>query len=264
MVGAAMNLWQRLRVVHRAWRYRIRCEPQEIAFVRAQLSVGDTAIDIGAHQGAFTYWMQKQVGPIGRVIALEPQPEMADFLQCTKQAFQMRNVTIVNAGLSAQPGQLTMYRPEDTPSACATFQPGSWEGGNSFCVPVETLDRYCTDHDLRPVSFIKCDVEGHELPVFRGAATILQEDQPVLLFECEERMHHQDTMQDVFDMLLELGYDGAFFRHNRQFPLDEFRYEYQQTGMPRSEYANNFVFLPRDSRPAGQRRVEVRGVLRTA
>lgn len=249
-----MNLWQRLRVVHRAWRYRLRCEPQEIAFVRAQLSAGDTAIDIGAHQGAFTYWMQKAVGPGGRVIAFEPQPEMAQFLQRTKQAFQMRNVTLVKAGLSDEPGQLTMHRPENAPSACATFETGCWEGGESFTVPVETLDSYCTREDLRPVSFIKCDVEGHELPVFRGAATILREDRPVLLFECEERMHDGDKMQDVFDFLLELGYEGTFFRNNRQWPLDEFRSEYQQPGMARSEYANNFVFRPQESPAARKRR----------
>ena len=249
-----MNLWQRLRVVHRAWRYRLRCEPQEIAFVRTQLSAGDTAIDIGAHQGAFTYWMRKAVGPRGRVIAFEPQPEMATFLQSTKQAFRMRNVTIVNAGLSAEPGQLTMRRPGNAPSACATLEPGGWDGGESFTVPVATLDRYCAEQQLRPINFIKCDVEGHELPVFHGAATILREDRPVLLFECEERMHAGGTMQDVFDFLLGLGYEGAFFRNNRQLPLDEFRPEYQQPGMPRNEYANNFVFLPRESQSARQQR----------
>lgn len=249
-----MNLWQRLRVVHRAWRYRMRCEPQEIAFVRAQLSPGDTAIDIGAHQGAFTYWMQKAVGPRGRVVAFEPQPEMAAFLQQTTLAFQMRHVTIVNAGLSADPGQLTMYRPGPAPSACATLQSTSWEDGESFEVPVETLDHYCAGQNLRPVNFIKCDVEGHELSVFRGAATILQEDRPTLLFECEQRMHEGDSMQDVFDLLSELGYEGAFFRNNRQWPLEAFRAEFQQPGMARGNYANNFVFLPRESRRAGRRR----------
>lgn len=256
-----MNLWQRLRVVHRAWRYRLRCEPQEIACVRAHLSAGDTAIDIGAHQGAFTYWMRKRVGPHGRVVAFEPQPEMAALLQRTKQAFGTRNVTIVNAGLSAEPGELTMHRPENAPSACATFQPNAWEGGESFTVPVEALDLYCIHHDLRPINFIKCDVEGHELPVFRGAATILREDRPVLLFECEQRMHDDDTMQDVFDLLLDLGYEGAFFRNGQQWPLDEFRPEYQKSGMARSEYANNFVFLPRESRSARQRR-GLNGVVR--
>lgn len=243
-----MNLWQRLRVVHRAWRYRLRCEPQEIAFVRTQLSPGDTAIDIGAHQGAFTYWMQKKVGPRGHVIAFEPQPEMATLLNRTKEAFRMRNVTIVNAGLSAEPGKLTMHRPGNAPSACATLQASDWEGGESFTVSVETLDSYCTVHDLRPIKFIKCDVEGHELSVFRGAENILREDRPVLLFECEERMQGGDAMQNVFDFLLSLGYQGAFFRNGRQWPLEDFRPEYQRPGMTRHEYANNFVFLPSEPR----------------
>ena len=85
--------------------------------------------------------------------------------------------------------------------------------------------------------------------------TILREDRPVLLFECEERMRNGDSMQDVFDLLLDLGYVGEFFRNGRQLPLDDFRPEYQKPGTSRSEYANNFVFLPMELPPAQRRRV---------
>ena len=39
----------------------------------------------------------------------------------------------------------------------------------------------------QPVSLIKCDVEGHEGEVFRGAEQLLRQDRPILLFECEQR-----------------------------------------------------------------------------
>jgi hypothetical protein len=62
-------------------------------------------------------------------------------------------------------------------------------------------------------------------------------------------------MRGVFDFLLELGYEGVFFRNQRAWPLEEFRSEYQKPGLSRREYANNFVFLPGESRPQRQRRV---------
>lgn len=239
-----MNLWQRLKVVHRAWRYRTRTEPQEIAFVRQQLRRGKIAIDIGAHQGAFTYWMQKAVGKTGRVLAFEPQPELADFLEQTKIAFRWQNVMVVNAGLSSSADTLQMFRPSDSPSALASLEHKYGANPNAFTIDVETLDNACTKRGLRPVSFVKCDVEGHEWDVFRGAEKVLREDQPAMLFECEERMQTKHTIHEIFAYLEDLGYRGSFFRQGRAWPLDAYRPEFQQNTSSRTEYANNFVFLP--------------------
>ena len=64
------------KFVFRAWRYRLRAERPEIRFLLNQLQLGHTAIDIGAHKGAYTYWMSQRVGSSGQVIAFEPQPEL--------------------------------------------------------------------------------------------------------------------------------------------------------------------------------------------
>ena len=65
-----------LRWVSRAWRYRLKVEKQEINFMLSHLKPGQTAIDIGAHKGAYTYWMSKYVGKDGKVFAFEPQPKL--------------------------------------------------------------------------------------------------------------------------------------------------------------------------------------------
>jgi FkbM family methyltransferase len=239
-----VNLWQRLKVVNRAWRYRIRTEPQEIAFVRQYLCRGQVAIDIGAHQGAFTYWMQKAVGRTGHVLACEPQPELSKFLQKTKTAFEMNNVTVINAGLSSSPGMLQMFRPSTSPSALASFECAYGSDYDVFTINVDTLDNICTQRGLRPVRLIKCDVEGHEWDVFHGAEAVLREDKPALLFECEERMQKRHSMHEVFDYLEALGYRGAFFRQGRIWPLDEYRPEFQRNSSSQTDYANNFVFVP--------------------
>lgn len=116
-----MNIAERFRYVYRAWRYRWSVERREITFLLDQLRPGQTAIDIGAHKGAFTYWMQRAVGPTGKVFAFEPQPELAYYLQRAKETFGLAHVAVVNAALSSSSGMMPLYRPRKSPSPAATL-----------------------------------------------------------------------------------------------------------------------------------------------
>ena len=88
----------KLRWFYRAWRYRLKLEKQEIASLRQLLSGGDIAVDIGAHKGAYTYWMLKQVGAAGKIFAFEPQPILFQSLQELIPASRHGNVKIENMG----------------------------------------------------------------------------------------------------------------------------------------------------------------------
>src|SRR4051794_32903514 len=100
----------------RAWRYRLRVEPREIAYVRATLGPGDCAIDIGAHRGGYLYWMQKRVGPSGRVLAFEPQPELAAYLRSIVSRLGLSQVTIEEQAVSNAPGQAVLEVPDGGPA----------------------------------------------------------------------------------------------------------------------------------------------------
>jgi Methyltransferase FkbM domain len=51
--------------------------------------------------------------------------------------------------------------------------------------------------------FIKCDVEGAEVEVFRGAEKLLKERRPLIL--CE--MHGAENRQILLKVFADLGYD---------------------------------------------------------
>jgi hypothetical protein len=103
-----------------------------------------------------------------------------------------------------------IMRRETAGSGMASFHHGG-EGAvdlEEIEIPVTTLDEYLGEVGRPPVRFIKCDVEGHELEVFRGAEETLRRDGPQLLFEC----HHAEAEDGrLFDFLTGLGYDGTFF-----------------------------------------------------
>jgi hypothetical protein len=50
--------------------------------------------------------------------------------------------------------------------------------------------------------FIKCDVEGAEVEVFRGAEKLLKERRPLIL--CE--MHGEENRQTLLKLFVDLGY----------------------------------------------------------
>ena len=202
-----LNLQQKLRMVHRCWRLRFKSEVPSIRHVREANLAGSTVIDIGANKGVFSIYMSRAAGPNGKLIAFEAQPELGDHLRAVRQAFGLDNMILVNQGLSSRPGVLTMRRTE-AGSGMASFHNEASSDLDEIDIPVITLDDYVAEHEVGPVSFIKCDVEGHELDVFRGAEQLLVRDKPTLLFECHDE---EADRGELFEFLTGLGYEGYFF-----------------------------------------------------
>jgi FkbM family methyltransferase len=231
------------RMLFRAWRYRWKLDRQEIRFVRAHLAPGDTAVDIGAHKGAYAYWMHRAVVPGGRVVCFEPQPELARYLERMKRTLRLERLEVEPQALSSRSGEQSLTVPGEGPSPSGTLEPGLVTGPHAtHAVRVTTLDDFFGAST--PVRLIKCDVEGHELEVFRGGERLLRAQRPLLLFECEERHHRRHRPGDVFAFLDRLDYEGFFVAREGPRPLREF--DPARHGQPSSEhYANNFVFVPR-------------------
>jgi FkbM family methyltransferase len=230
----------------RARKYKSKVEPQEVDFVLEHVQRGQIAVDIGSYKGAFAYWMRRRVGAAGHVVAFEPQPALAEYLRNLTRG--MPNVRIEQLALSDQPGTAELFVPvapgRQEVSQLASLH-DTWESlprGEQlrrFPVRLTTLDSYFEGPDLRPVGFIKCDAEGHELRVFRGGRRILSEDRPALLFECENRQPERAAyVLGVFEFLESLGYRGYFFDRK----LDAMRPI--TPGVIEPFYSHNFAFIP--------------------
>jgi len=236
-------LLQNLKWVYRAWRYRYRLERTEIRLLMEHLSAGDCAVDVGAHKGAYTYWMRQAVGPKGKVFAFEPQPALAERLRSLVRARGYENVVVENLGLSSSAGTLRLNVPGDGTSPGASFEAGHG-AGQSYPVQVTTLDDYFDRQERSRVRLIKCDAEGHELEVFRGAERLLAEVRPCLLFECERRHRRSGRVDDVFDWLHGQGYVGFFIDRDGARDIAEFDAAKHQASQDAPDYVNNFLFLP--------------------
>ena len=145
----------RLRWLYRAWRYRLLLERQEVRALRRHLTAGDTAIDIGAHKGAFTYWMLRRVGRDGLVLAFEPQRPLAVALRELVCAEGSHNVVVEQIGLSSRSGTMSLMAPLSGTSPSASLEPGPDDIESPGAVPVEvdTLDDYLRKREVGVVHF---------------------------------------------------------------------------------------------------------------
>lgn len=201
-----LSFAESLHMRHRFWRCRFKSEAPSIRFILESDFSGGTLLDIGANKGVFSYYMSRAAGPAGTVHAFEAQPELGPHLRAVRATFRLDNLRILNEGLSSAPGRMTLRR-DAAGSGTASFHHGVGDL-EELDIPVTTVDDYLAGVGRPPVRFIKCDVEGHELQVFRGAEKTLRRDGPQLLFEC----HHSEARDGrLFEFLTGLGYDGVFF-----------------------------------------------------
>jgi FkbM family methyltransferase len=236
----------------RALRALLRDQRAEFGAIWRQLRPGDIACDIGANKGSFIYWLSWWVHD-GKVIAFEPQPDLARYLLNICRVIGLGNVRVEARAVYSHSGERDLFLPAGhQPGASLHRRAPEAEGLTTLSVPVVALDDYFDESDN--VALLKIDVEGAELGVFRGAERILRQRAPLLVFECENRHLAPGNVQEVFSYLEGFGYQGSFICRKRLLPISEFdaAVHQRQDGewfWKAEDYCNNFVFRKPLARP---------------
>jgi FkbM family methyltransferase len=173
------------------------------------------AVDIGANKGAYTYALSRAVGKHGMVVAVEPIEELSVYLRRASAQLSLP-VRVEQCCLSDGSGTGTLFIPIDSgelQTGLARLNRQDPGHGDLRTVRTATLDDLLSARAKR-VSFIKCDVEGHELAVFRGASRVLASDRPNLLVEIEQR-HLNTPMEDHFAFFADCGYEAYYIARVR-------------------------------------------------
>ena len=165
--------------------YDMAMEP-DLLGCKQLIRPGDTVLDIGGNIGVYTRFCSEFVGSSGRVFTLEPVPQTFAYLQSNVRALGLRNVECRNVAASdVDSDDARMMVPDYATGGENLYEASLSEKGN---IPVRTarLDRLFPE--LRP-SFIKIDVEGHEVACLKGAAELLKRAKPALMIE----VLHEET-----------------------------------------------------------------------
>jgi FkbM family methyltransferase len=187
-------------------------ERQELDMHARLVGRGSTVLDIGANIG----WFALSVGhfvPDITVHCFEPIPETYKLLAENIELNRATKIIPHNIGLSDIEGT-TQFFCDPLMSVNASMRDLSEkkDGQVSEC-QISTVDSFVRKRGIA-VDFIKCDVEGAEFLVLRGATDTLSQCQPILFVEMLRKWsakfgYHPN---DIIAFLSELGYQ-CFVQH---------------------------------------------------
>ncbi|MFG2972404.1 FkbM family methyltransferase [Streptomyces sp. NPDC048331] len=160
------DLIQRYLYLHGVW------EPNLTAWIRRRLSPGDTFIDIGAHTGYYTLLASRQVGPSGRVVAIEASPVFHTSLTEAIHRNTCHNVRTANIAVADAPRTLTLYL-QDAANLGNTSAVRPKTTHSSFEVKALPLPQILRPEELAAARLIKIDVEGTEASLMQGLVPAL-------------------------------------------------------------------------------------------
>ena len=182
------------------------------AAVKQLVSPGDCVVDAGANVGYVTLLLSRWVGPSGRVHSFEPVPETFACLAASIRKLGLANVIPHPCGLSDSAHDATMGIPlyvsggENLYESRIVEEERDARFARTVAVSLNTLDALLAGSDRR-VSFIKIDVEGHELLAVQGARRVISRDKPVLLIEVTGDPDQPGTPAwKLFTLLAGIGY----------------------------------------------------------
>lgn len=163
--------------------------------IERRLKPGGVAWDIGAHVGYSVMIMAKAVGPTGRVIGYEPDPDNHELLR--------RNIDLNGLGGFVEARAVALGSEESSGSLhrgelSILTQVRADAGGS---VSISTIDAEVFDHGVPVPDLVLVDVEGMEEAVFLGGRRFLAEHSPAIILEAGP--------PSVVRLLADLGYAGV-------------------------------------------------------
>ena len=148
-------------------------ETETTQLFRNRIKPGMSILDIGAHVGYYSLLAASLVGPKGRVFSFEPDQDNYGLLVHNIELNGYDNITAVNQAVCDVSSSRTLFISALDNGRHSMYHQRQPESG-SVTVSATTADDYFETIGWPKIDFIKLDVEGSELDVFRGMPTLLE------------------------------------------------------------------------------------------
>jgi len=200
--GVGAGLWMRVNPRTGGQTLQGTGEPAVQDALQKNLRPGMIFFDLGANIGFFSLIGARLVGAAGRVVSFEADPEIAARLRENVAKNGFEHVAVEQRAVWSEPRMVTFARVDTatSPDRGQGHVSSGEAGGDVISVEAVSLDDYCRSGPAP--DFIKCDVEGAEIEVFRGAKCVFAEKRPIFL--CE--LHGEEQRRMLTAELSALGY----------------------------------------------------------
>lgn len=191
---------------------------EDVEPIKALVKPGDSVIDMGANFGWYTNVLSSLVGNAGRVYSIEPIPDTFQVLSGIVRKLKLANVFPQNCAISKCDGTAVMRVPQHEYGGNNFYRAQidlkplqSSKTMKEYKVPMRSLDSLFLNIASQ-ITFIKCDVEGHELAVVSGGEQFLRKFKPAWLMEVGGNPDEAGSPPNqLFRLMKDYGYDIYFF-----------------------------------------------------
>jgi len=214
-------------------------EPETIEFIENNVKKDHYVVEVGANVGIQSLHLAKKVGDNGRVFAFEPTE------------FALRKLTKnceLNPELSSRISVLKRLVTDGKHSTPISTIRSSWQTdlsrNNDESINSNlaiSIDEFIVDEKISRLDILKIDVDGYDFKVLQGAKKAILKFKPLIYVELgEEALNEQgDSVKDIYNFLIELGYEGRLATNYHQIIDIEVTLNHLQT------YTHiNAIFIP--------------------
>lgn len=187
--------------------------------------------DVGANVGIMSLKFASKA-PRGKVYAFEPThyalQKLKTNLALNKDVVQ--NIVPINtfvSGKEKKPGSIKAFSSWKIDKKIGDNQ-HPVHGGKAMStegVPTITLDDFVKEQKIARVDFIKIDTDGHEFDVISGASQLIQDFNPVIIFELGQYVMEERGISfvDYEEIFNKLNYTMSDASNNKPIALDNFK-----------------------------------------
>ena len=204
--GASFRFYHQGSATERGALFNPEYNLDELDFLRQHTSGGGVFVDVGANVGTFALVMARQVGPTGKVVAIEPHPLTFARLSFNQSASKAAQVRLVQAAAGDKDGELMIE--SGGGNLGATHVVTGTASTDAIKVPSLRLTRILGEAGVTQVDSLKIDVEGFEdrvlIGFFRDAPPSLWPRAVVI-----EHLSQNEWQQDCIADMVARGYSVA-------------------------------------------------------
>jgi FkbM family methyltransferase len=185
-------------------------------FVKNLIQQGETVIDIGGNLGYFTKIFSRLVGKTGRVYTVEPIELYRQVLE--KNISSLQNVTILPYALGENDGTILMGNPSSDKHRHGLMRVLK-KDETQFIAAAEKYE-VAMKHPLHlfesmgKIDYIKCDIEGYEIPVIPLMEPLIARQLPLMQIETEG-----ENKFLILEMMWKLGYKSFYAEKQKLSPV---------------------------------------------
>jgi len=177
---------------------------------RYSLHAGDVYVEAGAFWARYGLVASHRVGPEGRVILIEGNPQNVSMIRQVQKRYGLANIEVIDGIVWSEDGEMD-FCIHGNPAGCRKAVSGDMENYPNDIIKVQAykLDTLFEQLNVDTVNLLSCDVEGAEYEMIRGAEEYLKAKK--ILNVSLAAYHAPGIPTKIVSFLQNLGYHDVFY-----------------------------------------------------